>query len=274
MRHATVIGGRGFVGGALLRRLAADGWVCQIVGRSDSWPTAGEPAGTVFYCAGLTADFLQRPFDTVEAHVSSLARALQAPGLNRLIYVSSTRLYDDLPGSDVASEQIALPVRPEYPRHLYDLTKLAGESLCHVAGAGRACVARLSSVYRETGNDDGFLGPLLQRVANVPRGSEIVVESSPHLSRDYIHIDDVVEALLAMGEPEASGTFNVASGSNLRNHDLAAMLMSETGRRLVFTGQQAGRDYARVDVTRLRRELDIDPRPVSGALSNWFATLS
>ncbi len=268
-----MIGGRGFIGRNLTRRLNALGWSCHVVGRDDPWPTVGELSGTVFYCAGLTADFLRDPFETVEAHVSSLARALKAPGVDHLIYLSSTRLYDDLPCDSVATEQTTLPISPHVPRHLFDITKLAGESLCHIAGSGRACVVRLSSVYGEIGNKDGFLGQLLEKIAVVPSGSDVVIESSSNASRDYIHIDDVLDALLTIAVRRCCGTFNVASGVNMYNYELATMLFAKTGRRLVFTGEQVSRGHARIDVSRLQSLLGITPRTVSLALSDWFRTL-
>jgi len=33
--------------------------------------------GHVIYCIGLTADFRQKPFETIEAHVSKLAEVAQ-----------------------------------------------------------------------------------------------------------------------------------------------------------------------------------------------------
>ena len=107
------------------------------------------------YCAGLTADYLARPFDTVQAHVSHLAQVLQhglAQGmLQSLVYLSSTRLYDglgDLGEESEAGEDAVLPMDPANPRHLYDFSKGLGESLCHVAGQGRGCVVGAGSIVR------------------------------------------------------------------------------------------------------------------------------
>src|SRR3954468_19536109 len=89
----TVIGAGGFVGRRLVSALAAQG-------RAPWTPAKGDPElltrdlGTVFYCAGLTADYDARPFDTVEAHASLVSDLLRAERLERLFYCSSPRLYD------------------------------------------------------------------------------------------------------------------------------------------------------------------------------------
>lgn len=146
----TVVGAAGFVGARLCATLQARGAQVCAPARREPWPWQ-VPLGHVIYCAGLTADYLARPFDTVEAHVSHLAQVLQH-GLERgslesLVYLSSTRLYDSQVAG-VANETAVLPLDPANPRHLYDFSKGLGESLCHVAGQGRGCVVGAGSIVR------------------------------------------------------------------------------------------------------------------------------
>ena len=63
-----------------------------------------------------------------------------------LVYLSSTRLYDGQPGFAGAEvdEDTPLALDPAQPRHLYDLSKALGESLCRQASGGRARIARLT----------------------------------------------------------------------------------------------------------------------------------
>jgi UDP-glucose 4-epimerase len=76
--HATVIGGRGFIGQVLVQHLHTLGWSVWVPERDHGWPDSERELGHIFYCAGLTADYLQHPERTVEAHVSLLARVLQS----------------------------------------------------------------------------------------------------------------------------------------------------------------------------------------------------
>ena len=95
MTHFTVIGAGGFIGSRLVSALTARGEKVISPHRTQQDFT-GEELGRVIYCAGLTGDFLQRPFDTVEAHVTLLANILKGAGFERLVYLSSTRVYDSL----------------------------------------------------------------------------------------------------------------------------------------------------------------------------------
>lgn len=217
MARYTVIGASGFVGARLVSALKADGQDVFVPGRDDP-RLYTEDLGRVFYCAGLTADYLARPFDTVEAHVTLIARLLKDAAFERLVYCSSTRLYDWM-GPEAGAEDAPLSLTPSEPRHLYDLSKALGENLCLTQGGGRAAVARLACVWDWSDGSPGFLSEWLQKAR---RTKVLALDSSSGYVRDYIHLDDTVAALRAIVDCGQSAIFNVASGENVSNGELAA----------------------------------------------------
>ncbi len=271
--HATVIGGKGFIGRALVARLRTLGWHVWVPERNQSWPNADRDLGHVFYCAGLTADYLQHPEKTVEAHVGLLARVLQSANFLSLVYLSSTRLYDGLPAGTTAQEMALLPVAPHIPRHIYDLTKLTGESLCHVFGHGKARVARLSCVYDITPQAQGFLPDVLRLVQAAEPGNTITLASSPFFLRDYIQVKDVVRALVDIAQGAKQVVYNVASGVNLSNAALAILIEEHSGRKVRFEREQGGMEPATVSVDRLTLEWGWKPLSVDEVLSPWLINL-
>jgi nucleoside-diphosphate-sugar epimerase len=214
----TVVGAAGFVGSATAAALEADAHEVYAPGRGDPDLFRRE-LGRVIYCAGLTADYLARPFDTVEAHVTLLARLLQAGRFERLVYLSSTRLYDSQ-GPAGGREDAALRLTPSEPRHLYDLSKALGENLCLTQGGGRCAVARLSNAFDWRPGAPGFLSEWLQRAR---RERRLSLDSAAGYVRDYIHLDDVAAALRAIADGGEAAIYNVASGENLSNGELAAV---------------------------------------------------
>lgn len=242
----TVIGAAGFVGVRLTAALRARGFDVYA-------PTRGDPEllerdlGRVFYCAGLTGDFMARPFDTVDAHVGVLTQLLRASRFERLIYLSSTRLYDSL-GARGGRENDILEFDVSAQRNVYDLSKALGENLCLARSGGRAAVARLSNLFDTTDDAGGFLSDILKRAR---RERVITLASSPQSGRDYIHVEDVIKGLIAMDAQDVEGVVNIASGSTLTNEAMAR-LFDEAGWRVELTGTDGASHGPTCDTTRLR----------------------
>src|SRR3989442_14364126 len=105
MSTFTVVGGRGFIGGHLVRHLQSLGHTCQVPARGER---PAEPAH-VIYAAGLTGDFRQKPFETVRAHVSDLVALLHHGSFDSFLYLSSTRVYA---GQERTEEETSVLVNP------------------------------------------------------------------------------------------------------------------------------------------------------------------
>jgi nucleoside-diphosphate-sugar epimerase len=259
----TVLGATGFVGSRIVATLQKAGHDVYTPGREEL-EQFSRPLGKVFYCVGLTADYLSRPYDTVEAHVSLLARLLKEAEFDRLVYLSSTRLYDGLPES-IASEDVTLQLNPASPRHIYDLSKALGENLCLTASSGRASIARLSCVYDSAPGSPGFLSEWLQRAA---REKNFGLDSGTGIVRDYIHLDDVVTALIAILESEEKAIFNVASGENVSNATLAE-IFNRHGWSVTLDRDTPLQKASVCDISRLQR-LGVQPRLVKDVVDQYL----
>lgn len=267
--QATVVGAAGFVGARLVQRLRADGW--------DVWaPAKGDAAlferdlGTVFYCAGLTADYDRRPFDTVEAHASLVSELIRAGRFTRLVYCSSTRLYDGQKKAEV-HEAEPLVFDPADPRRVYDLSKALGENLTLARTSGRGAVARLSNVYDWSDGAPGFLSEWLI-VARAAR--DLKLDSSPNIARDYIHLDDTVSALVAIAEKGGSagqGIYNVAAGRLTTNADIARVFEA-AGYRVKFSGDASPPPPPKASAGRLAG-LGVTARPVEDVVAAYLEGL-
>lgn len=276
--NCTVIGASGFIGARLLAGLRAAGHTVYAPARGPqgSAPSTAAPLeaalsgrdlGKVFYCAGLTADYAARPFETVEAHVSLLARLLEQGRFEHLVYLSSTRLYDGNGGVQaVGVEDADLNLNPANPRHLFDLSKALGEHLCLCASGGRAAVARLSCIVDWRDGAPGFLSEWMQRAA---RERAFTLDSASGLVRDYLHVDDAVAALLAMAQQGAQGIVNVASGENVSNAELAEVFNAR-GWAVTLARQTERQSAPQCDVRRLNA-LGVQPRPVRAWLETYLS---
>lgn len=266
MSLTTVIGAQGFVGARLAARLAEQGSEVFAPARGDP-DLFNRPLGRVIYCAGLTADYIARPFDTVEAHVELVARLARDARFERFVYLSSTRLYDSA-GLATGFETAPLTVAVDEPRSLYDLSKALGENLTLTQMGGRGAVARLANVYDTGAGDPGFLSEWLARAA---LSREIALDSSPGMARDYIHLDDVAEALIRIAEA-GEGIVNVASGELVGNAALAACFTA-AGWRVAFRRQGDTPPPPEADIARLRA-LGVTPRKVIPFVAAYLRELA
>src|SRR4030095_6163122 len=137
----TVLGGSGFIGSHLVAHLRSMGYECRVLGRDYS-AELDNALGHVIYCVGVTGDFRWRPLETVSAHVCHLIPLLERGRCDSITYLSSTRVY-----SKQTSPMCALTVDPGNPDHLYNVSKLMGESVCLTKHSQSAKVVRVSNVY-------------------------------------------------------------------------------------------------------------------------------
>jgi nucleoside-diphosphate-sugar epimerase len=263
----TVLGAGGFVGSHLTRYLGARGLQYWTPDRDNSG-LFDRPLGHVIYCIGLTADYLDRAFDTIEAHVTLFSRLLRDAEFNSVVYLSSTRLYDS--GDGNGREETDLFLNPANPRHLYDFSKGLGETLCKVCGDGKARVARLSCVYADDLSGENFLHGLIEQAL---AASEITLETHPDFARDYIHMDDVCEALINIATKGYRHIYNVASGTNITNRALFDLIRAHTGCTIsaIPSAGMTGAVAPIIDVNALREDFSQTPRDITTALPALIA---
>jgi nucleoside-diphosphate-sugar epimerase len=212
----TVLGGTGFIGRAILKRLAAEDHDVYAPDRGGiDW---ARDLGHVIYAIGLTADFRTRPFETVDAHVNVLADVLRRGRYESFLYLSSARVYQ---GATDTREEAPLSVRPSHPGDLYNLSKLMGESLCLAVAQPSTRVARLANVYGFDPDSENFLSTVLRDAAS--RGT-VHFQTALESSKDYVAIEDVVTVVLRIAASARHRLYNVASGRNVTHREIADFL--------------------------------------------------
>ena len=244
----TVLGASGFIGSHVAARLRTRGDEVVCPSR-DLWPMEDE-LGHVIYCIGLTADFRTRPIETVQAHVCRLAELLQRGRFESLLYLSSTRVYA---GAERGSEEATFRVDPARFDDLFALSKLMGESLCLAIPNRRIRIARLSNVFGPDWGSSNFLTTVIAEAVDT---GTLVLRTAPDSAKDYIAVDEVVDALLAIVERGNERTYNVASGRNVTNAALAARLAEVIGCSVRFEEGAPSIVFPSIECERIQRIAD------------------
>lgn len=255
-RHLLVTGATGKIGSVLVPRLLQDWPRLTLLGRSPSHaPAIEDPAarGRVQFLPwdlrspeppAAAEEQLSRVTDLVHGvaivddrspigpeavemvrtNINGAIHLLRRlPALRHVSYLSSVAVYGP-------PQTLPCPeTHPTEPTRLYGMTKLALEHFLRIHADRNGLslsVLRISSVYGfpdEGLESSGAVATFLRLSAE---GKPIRLIRTARLLRDYVHVADVAEAVVASVKKSCAGTFNIASGE---------------GHSLLEIAQQAGR---------------------------------
>lgn len=242
----TVLGASGFIGSHLVERLGESGIDYYAPGREEK--LSKKNLGVLIYCIGLTADFRVRPLDTVAAHVCKFLEIFRQCEFESLIYLSSTRLYGL--SSTRASEEDLIKVDPLDPSALYNISKVMGESLA-ITAREKATVVRLSNVYGADRDSHNFLSEILRGALH---DKKISLNTSLDSEKDYVGVTAVVDLLIEMAKGCSRQIYNVASGRNYSNSEIAERIRELTGCKIEVAPNAQTTRYPQIDISRIKQE--------------------
>jgi nucleoside-diphosphate-sugar epimerase len=259
--RATVLGSSGFIGSRLAARLKSNGGDCYTPSRGSA-ELFDRDLGTVFYCIGMTADFRSRLMDTIDSHVVTLWQILKKCRFDRLVYLSSTRVYAR---SEKGDERERLSVSSVDSDDVYNLSKLMGESMTLAAGRN-CCVARLSNVVGPGMDSTNFIGSVIEEARGTGR---VLLRTSLESAKDYLWVDDAVDGLIAIASRGKSEIYNLAGGTNVSNAEFAKLL-EERNIAVSVVPDAPTVIFPEISVNRLIADTEFQPKPFLPLMSKWI----
>lgn len=255
---SLVTGGAGFIGSHLVDRLLLEGHQVTVLDNLSHGRRRNVPKGAklvkldirspkvegvlkrvrpqaVFHLAAQmeVRRSVEDPMFDAEVNLIGLVNVLRSAveaGCPRVLFASS--------GGAVYGEQEVFPATEDHPtRPLspYGVTKRAGELYCgYFATMGLKCASlRLANVYGPRQDPHGEAGVVAIFTEKMLAGRTPTINGTGKQTRDYVYVDDVVDAFIAALTRELHGPFNVGTGIETDVNRLYELLAAETG----FTGQ-------------------------------------
>jgi len=246
---ALVTGATGFVGGALARRLRANGAEVTGIGRNTEVGTKLEAQGIrfvradiadaeairevcrdqdiVFHSAALASPW-GRPADFYASNVTgteNVIRGCMDQQVGRLVYVSTPSIYFEHKDRLNVKEDDPLPARPvtEYAR-----TKLQAEQAIDRAHHDGLPVITIRPRAIFGPGDTTILPRLIDRL----QSGRLPVIGDARNESDMTYIDNVVDALLLCAESPDSTLgkkYNITNGQPVRMWEMIKKLTAELG---------------------------------------------
>ncbi|MFA7342800.1 MAG: NAD-dependent epimerase/dehydratase family protein [Terrimicrobiaceae bacterium] len=249
MKSCLVIGGAGFIGRHVTRRLCESGREVVVLGRRANPGCELPPA-----CRYVTGDYSDRavlrrllktgcevidlaystvPKTSFEDPVFDLLSNLPASvglfqealnvGVSRVLIVSS--------GGTVYGPAGQLPIpedHPTVPVSPYGITKLTTDRyamMFHRTAGLPVVVVRPANAYAEDQRADTGQGFIATAVAAVLAGREVEIYGPEGTIRDYIHVSDVAAGIVAALDCGADGEiYNIGTGVGTSNAGIVKML--------------------------------------------------
>jgi UDP-glucose 4-epimerase len=209
---------------------------------------------------------IKNPVLTNDVNVNGALNLLKACvdfDVKRFVYASSCAVYGNAESLPIKE---ACPARPESP---YGVSKLVAENYARKYhedfGLETVCL-RYFNVYGPRQVYSDYSGVITQFISRLAKGLPLVIFGDGEQTRDFVHVQDVVEAnMLALKNGGVAGeTFNIGTGVATTINQLANILLEVADKKHLKLNHSKPRrgdiNHSVADISKAKAQLDYNPK--------------
>jgi UDP-glucose 4-epimerase len=282
MSKILVTGGAGFIGSTLVDRLIADSHQVTVLdslvsGKKDYINPQANFWQIDILDDSLVARFKEEQFDLVY-HLAAqidvrtsvadpafdnqinvvgglnILEACRQSGVKKIIFSSTGgAIYgetDEIPTSEYA---------PAYPLSPYGINKLAFEKYLNYyyqVFSLNYTILRFANVYGPRQYKGGEAGVIAIFTEAAARDSECILYGDGLQTRDFVYVDDVVEAMIKASLIDCRGEINISTGQEINMLEMIKVIEEVSGKKLKITQAEARAGEQRRSVLLNRRAFE------------------
>jgi UDP-glucose 4-epimerase len=284
-----VTGGAGFIGSHLVDRLIQEGHEVVVVDNLSTGKRRNLNRAARFFKIDIQSWRLERVFrnerPNVVMHLAAqmdVRKSVEDPVFDAQVNVLGTlnvlqqavrhgvrKVVFSSSGGAIYGEQEIYPAPESHvtrPLSPYGISKLCGEQYLsyyqRVSGLQMVNL-RYANVYGPRQDPDGEAGVVAIFIQKLLNNEQAIVYGNGRQTRDFIYVEDVVEANLAVMGQETQGTYNVGTGEETSINDVLRILVGHTNstcKELHGPAKHGEQVRSVIDSSKIRQELSWEPR--------------
>jgi len=293
-----VTGGAGFIGSHLVKRLVDEKAEVVVLdnfseGKKHNIPEgcsvvkgdirnrkALDEVGPVGYVFNFGAPssivlFNKRPVDCVDITICGFINILEWAKdvkVKKVVYPTSGSVYGSAPVPQGEEDRVL-------PMNLYGIAKLTCEHVARLYSGKISIVGlRIFAGYGPGEEHKGdFASPITLFLKSIIEDKRPLVYGNGTQSRDFVYIDDVVEAVIRSVERDVVGIVNVGSGKAYSFNEVIDCINQSLGRNIkpIYVDKPVNYlEKTLADTRKMREILDLNPLTLKEGLRKYLTSLA